>query len=159
VSRERAISFGYARAVARSTSAGIAAMRAGRALRSSQNWLELLKFSVVGAGGYALNLGVYVALLKGADLHYLPAAACSFVVAVTNNYVWNRHWTFRDRRGHVYYQGMRFFVVSLVALGLNLTLLRGLVALGAGKIVGQAIAIVLVMPFSFSANKLWSFRK
>jgi putative flippase GtrA len=144
--------------VARPTATSIVATRAGRALTSTQNWLELLKFSAVGASGYAINLTVYIALLKGADLHYLPAAACSFVVAVTNNYFWNRHWTFRHHRGHVYYQGMRFLVVSVVALGLNLALLRGLIALGAGKIVGQAIAIVLVMPFSFSANKLWSFR-
>jgi dolichol-phosphate mannosyltransferase len=145
--------------VARPTATGIVATRAGRALTRTQNWIELFKFSAVGASGYAINLAVYVGLLKGADLHYLPAAACSFVVAVTNNYFWNRHWTFRHHRGHVYYQGMRFLFVSVVALGLNLALLRGLIALGAGKIVGQAIAIVLVMPFSFSANKLWSFRR
>jgi putative flippase GtrA len=145
--------------VARPTAAGIAAARAGRALRRPENWIELLKFSAVGTTGYLLNLGVYVALLDGVGLHYLPAAVCSFVVAVSNNYFWNRQWTFRHRRGHVYYQGMRFFVVSVAALGLNLTLLRGLVALGVGKIVAQAVAIVFVMPFSFSANKLWSFRR
>jgi dolichol-phosphate mannosyltransferase len=137
----------------------IAATRAGRALSRPQNWLELLKFSVVGASGYAVNLAVYVALLDGANMHYLPAAVCSFVAAVTNNYIWNRLWTFRDKRGHVAYQGIRFLAVSVVALGLNLLLLRGLVALGAGKVVAQAIAIVLVTPFSFSANKLWSFRR
>lgn len=144
--------------MARTTAAGIAAARAGRALRRPQNWLELLKFSVVGASGYVVNLAVYVALLEGAGLHYLPAAVCSFVVAVSNNYFWNRQWTFRHRRGHVYHQGVRFLLVSLAALGLNLLILRGLVALGAGKIVAQAVAIVLVMPFSFSVNKLWSFR-
>jgi dolichol-phosphate mannosyltransferase len=145
--------------VARSTAAGIAATRARRALSRPENWIQLLKFSVVGLTGYAVNLAVYVALLKAADVHYLPAAVCSFVVAVTNNYAWNRLWTFRAKRGHVYYQGMRFLAVSLVALGLNLALLRILVELGAGKIVGQAIAIMLVTPFSFSANKLWSFRR
>lgn len=145
--------------MARSTAAGIAATRARRALGRTENWIELLKFSVVGASGYLVNLAVYVALLKGAGLHYLPAAACSFVVAVSNNYFWNRHWTFRERRGHVYYQGMRFFAVSVAALAINLVILRILVAVGAGKIVAQAIAIVLVMPFSFSANKLWSFRR
>jgi dolichol-phosphate mannosyltransferase len=144
--------------VARSTAAGIAATRARRALGRSENWIELLKFSVVGLSGYVVNLAVYVALLKGAGLHYLPAAVCSFVVAVTNNYLWNRLWTFSSSRGHVYYQGMRFLTVSLVALGLNLAILRLLVALGTGKILAQAVAIVLVTPFSFSANKLWSFR-
>jgi dolichol-phosphate mannosyltransferase len=144
--------------VARSTAAGIAATRARRALGRSENWLELLKFSVVGLSGYVVNLAVYVSLLKGAGLHYLPAAACSFVVAVSNNYLWNRLWTFRSSRGHVYHQGMRFLVVSLAALGLNLAVLRVLVGLGADKILAQAVAIVIVTPFSFSANKLWSFR-
>ncbi len=144
--------------MARSTAAGIAATRARRALGRSENWIELLKFSVVGLSGYVVNLAVYVSLLKGAGLHYLPAAACSFVVAVTNNYLWNRLWTFRSSRGHVYYQGMRFLVVSVAALGLNLAILRVLVALGTDKILAQAVAIVLVTPFSFGANKLWSFR-
>ena len=143
----------------RSTAAGIAAARARRALRRPENWIELLKFSVVGLSGYVVNLAVYIALLKGAGLHYLPAAACSFVVAVGNNYAWNRLWTFRSSRGHVYYQGMRFFLVSIAALGLNLVLLRILVGAGSGKVLAQAIAVVLVMPFSFTANKLWSFRR
>jgi putative flippase GtrA len=147
-----------ARLTAAGPAAGIAAARAGRALRSPQNWIQLVKFVIVGATGYVVNLAVYIALLKGADLHYLPAAACSFVVAVSNNYLWNRRWTFQNTRGHVYYQGMRFFLVSVIALGVNLALLRGIVELGVGTIVAQAAAIVLVAPFSFSANKLWSFR-
>jgi len=145
--------------VARPTPAGIAATRAGQALRRPENWIELAKFCVVGASGYLVNLVVYIALLKGADVHYIPAAACSFVVAVSNNYFWSRQWTFRHRRGHLYHQGMRFFLVSLGGLALNLGILRGLVALGGGKIVGQAVAIACVMPFTFSANKLWSFRR
>jgi len=145
--------------VARSTAAGITATRARRALSRPQNWVELVKFSLVGASGFIVNLAVYAALLRGAGLHYIPAAICSFAVAVTNNYFWNRHWTFRESRGNLYYQGMRFFVVSAVALGLNLVLLKVLVELGLDKIAAQAIAIVLVTPFSFSINKLWSFRR
>ena len=145
--------------MARSTAAGVAAARAGRALRRSQNWIQLLKFSLVGASGYVVNLAVYIVLLKGADMHYLPAAACSFAVAVTNNYLWNRRWTFRHQKGNLYYQGARFLLVSLAALALNLAILRGLVGLGVGKIAAQALAIILVTPFSFTVNKLWSFRR
>ena len=129
-----------------------------RALRAPHNWVQLAKFCIVGGSGYAINLAVYTALLKWAGLHYLGAAVVSFLVAVSNNYWWNRHWTFRGERGHFAYQGMRFGVVSAVALGANLGLLRLFVALGFGKVVGQAIAIVAVTPLNFVGNKLWSFR-
>jgi putative flippase GtrA len=132
--------------------------RASNALRQRHNWEQLVKFCVVGASGYVVNLLVYVSLLNGADLHYRSAATGSFLVAVTNNYLWNRFWTFRHRRGHFGYQGLRFLLVSvLVYLG-NLAILTALVELGVGKILSQAIAIVLVTPLNFVGNKLWSFR-
>jgi putative flippase GtrA len=132
-------------------------VRARRALSAPHNWVQLAKFCVVGASGYVVNLGVYV-LLVHAGLHYSVAAACSFLVAVTNNYTWNRLWTFRHQRGHVAYQGLRFLVVALVALAANELILATLVAFGLGKVVAQAIAIALVTPINFVGNKLWSFR-
>lgn len=128
------------------------------ALRRQANWVQLLKFCVVGGSGYIVNLAVYSALVVGLDVHYAPAAVCSFLVAVTNNYTWNRAWTFRRQRGHLVHQGMRFFVVSTVALGANLVFLTLLVAAGLPEIPAQAVAIVLVTPWNFVVNKLWSFR-
>jgi putative flippase GtrA len=133
--------------------------RAGRALRRPQNWIQLGKFCAVGAIGYVVNLGVYSLLVRGAAVHYLLAAVASFLVAVTNNYVWNRVWTFRGERGHVAYQGMRFLVVAVVALGANVAVLRLLVEAGLAKIPAQALAIIAVTPLNFLGNKLWSFRR
>jgi dolichol-phosphate mannosyltransferase len=133
--------------------------RAVRALRSPHNWVQLAKFTAVGASGYVVNLAVYALLLNWAGLHYLGAAFCSFLVAVANNYWWNRHWTFRGQRGHFAYQGMRFAIVSVGALAANLLVLRLLVGFGVGKFVAQAIAIVAVTPLNFVGNKLWSFKK
>jgi putative flippase GtrA len=132
--------------------------RAGAALRARQNWEQLAKFCAVGAVGYAVNLAVYASLLH-AGLHYLLAATCSFLVAVASNYTLNRHWTFRERRRGVAAQGMRFFIVSLASLGANLIVLHLLITVGLGKLVGQAVAIVLVTPLNFVGNKLWSFRR
>jgi len=139
-------------------SAAIARARVDAALRRRANWEQLVKFCLVGATGYAVNLAVYTALLRGADLHYMPAAIGSFLVAVSNNYWWNRHWTFRGQRGHLVFQGLRFLVVSTMALGANLIVLYLLVKAGLGEVVAQAIAIMLVTPVNFVGNKLWSFR-
>jgi putative flippase GtrA len=132
---------------------------AALAIRRPGNWIQLAKFCVVGASGYVINLAVFAALLHWAGVHYLLAAVCSFLVAVTNNYVWNRVWTFRHQRGHLVFQGMRFLTVSTVALAANLAFLSALVALGLPKIPAQALAIALVTPWNFVANKLWSFRR
>jgi dolichol-phosphate mannosyltransferase len=133
--------------------------RAGRALRRPANWIQLAKFGLVGATGYAINLAVFTLLWRHFGVHYLLAATISFLVAVTNNYTWNRLWTFRGQRGHVAYQGLRFLVVAVLALGANLVVLRVLVELGLDKIPAQAIAIVVVTPLNFVGNKLWSFRQ
>jgi putative flippase GtrA len=132
--------------------------RVDAALRHRGNWEQLVKFCVVGATGYVVNLIVYTLLLEGAGFHYVPAAIGSFLVAVTNNYVWNRLWTFRGQRGHVVFQGIRFLVVSTIALGANLLVLHALVQAGLGEVVSQALAIMLVTPVNFVGNKLWSFR-
>ena len=132
---------------------------AGLALRHRRNWVQLAKFCVVGAIGYGVNLAVYALLLNWANLYYLVAAIGSFAVAVTNNYLLNRYWTFHHQRGHFAYQGARFLAVSLVSLGANLLILHLLISAGMGKIVAQGIAIVLVTPLNFVGNKLWSFRR
>ena len=43
---------------------------------------------------------------------------------MTNNFAWNRHWTFGAGDGHAGFQAARFFAVSLVGLGINLALLE-----------------------------------
>jgi putative flippase GtrA len=136
---------------------GLTRARVNAALRRRRNWEQLLKFCLVGATGYAVNLAVFALLVNGLDVHYIPAAICSFLVAVTNNYTWNRLWTFRAQRGHYGYQGMRFLVVSTLALVANLIVLQLYIEAGLDEVAAQAIAIVLVTPVNFVGNKLWSF--
>src|SRR5437899_6226525 len=131
--------------------------RTSAALRRRTNWVQLMKFGVVGASGYVVNLVVFAALL-GWGAHI--AAAISFVVAAASNYFWNRHWTFVQEKGDISAQGLRFFVVSLAAFVVNqLWLVLFIDVLHWRKVLSQAIAIILVTPLNFLGNKLWSFRK
>ena len=139
--------------------AGVRASRVPQAVRLRENWIQLVKFGVVGASGYVVNLAVYTLLLQGAGLHYVAAATGSFLVAAGWNYWWNRTWTFRAQRGHFGLQGMRFFIVAATVYGGNVAVLAALVSSGLGKIAAQALAIVLVTPLNYLGNKLWSFRR
>jgi putative flippase GtrA len=136
------------------------AKRIGRGTLKPGNWIQLIQFGVVGLSGYFVNLAVFALMVGPVDLHYIPAAVVAFCVAVTNNFWWNRHWTFDARHGHAGFQAARFFTVSVLALGLNLIVLQLLVSAGdMDKVVAQAIAILAATPLNFIGNKLWSFGK
>jgi putative flippase GtrA len=134
------------------------ALRIHLGTRKPENWVQLFKFGVVGGLGYAINLIVFAALTQGAGVHHIAAAVGSFCVAVTNNFLLNRHWTFRATEAHAGFQAVRFFAVSVLALGVNLVLLYLLVDVGsAPELPSQAVAVAGAMPFNFVGNKLWTF--
>jgi dolichol-phosphate mannosyltransferase len=126
------------------------AYRIGAAARRPASWIQLLKFGIVGGSGYLINLAVF-AVLVSLGVHHTIAAIGAFGVAVTNNFLWNRYWTFGPGEGPAHFQAARFFAVSLASLGLNLALLE------LGELSAQAIAVAVAMPFNFLGNKLWTF--
>ena len=133
------------------------AKRIGRGTLKPGNWIQLLQFGLVGASGYFVNLAIFALMVGPVGLHHIAAAVAAFCVAVTNNFWWNRHWTFDAKHGHAGFQAARFFTVSILALVVNLVALELLIRGGMGDVPAQAIAIAIAMPFNFIGNKLWTF--
>jgi putative flippase GtrA len=134
------------------------ARRIGAGTRRPHNWLQLFKFGLVGGSGYVVNLAVFAVLVEGAGIHHVLGAIGAFCVAFSNNFYWNRHWTFRASEGHAGFQAARFFTVSTAALGVNLIVLQLLIdSAGLAELPSQAIAVATAMPFNFVGNKLWTF--
>jgi putative flippase GtrA len=131
-------------------------VRAG--MRKSKNWRELIKFCIVGGSGYAVNLFVFWVAVERLSLHHIAGATLAFVAGVTNNFWWNRHWTFRAGAGRPESQATRFFAVSVVAFLFALGVLELLVTVaGMPELPAQAISIVVATPLNFIGNKMWSF--
>jgi putative flippase GtrA len=128
-------------------------------MRRKANWLQLLRFGLVGASGYVVNLTVFALAVQAGGLDHRAGAVLAFLVAVTNNFTWNRRWTFAIGSGRVHEQALRFLAVSIGGLVLNVALLELLVT-GAGvpEIPAQAFAVAVVMPVNFLGNRLWTFR-
>lgn len=128
-------------------------------MRERANWFQLTRFLLVGVSGYVVNLAVYTTAVHALDLDYRVAATLAFLVAVTNNFVWHRRWTFAVRHVPRAAQATRFLSVSVAAFALSLVVLQVLVeGVGLDKVLAQASAIVLVTPVSFLLNRMWSFR-
>ena len=126
--------------------------------RRPENWAQLFKFGAVGATGYAINIAAFAMLVEVLAVHHIAAAVGAFCIAVTNNFLWNRHWTFSAGDGHAGFQAARFFAVSLGGLGVNIAVLAVLVDVaGAPAVASQAVAVGIAMPVNFIGNKLWTF--
>ena len=133
--------------------------RVAAGLRHPGNWLQLLRFGVVGASGYVVNLAVFAVAVGLLETDHRVAATLAFLVAVTNNFAWNRRWTFSAGAGRVGFQAPRFLAVSVAAFLFALGVLELLVAgLGVAEVPAQAISIVVATPLNFLGNRLWSFR-
>src|SRR5450432_1887006 len=128
-------------------------------MRRPANLLQLVRFGLVGGVGFVVNIAVYTLFVHSVGVDYRVASVVAWLVAVANNFILNRHWTFDARDGQARFQAMRFLVVSLVAEAFSLLLLTAFVE-GAGlpKVPAQALAVAGSMPLNFLGNKLWSFR-
>ncbi len=129
-------------------------------VRHPENHKQLVRFLCVGASGYVVNLVSFLILvhpLQAADKLAFVVAA---VIAATNNFFWNRHWTFRAKEDHPVRQGVRFFLVSLLVLlfaaGVY-TLLVHSVGIKQHTL-ADGIAWIIATPLSFVVQKLWSFK-
>jgi putative flippase GtrA len=129
-------------------------------MRRPANWLQLVRFGVVGGIGFVVNLVVYTVCVHPFGIEYHIAAVAAWLVAVANNFALNRHWTFKARGGAAGFQAVRFVAVSLVALAFSLLLLSLLVQTAdLDKVTAQVLAVAASMPLNFLGNKLWSFRQ
>jgi dolichol-phosphate mannosyltransferase len=120
---------------------------------------QFIKFCVVGLIGTGVNLAILYFLVEFVNLWYIISATISFVIALTNNYILNRLWTFSSKE-KIMKQYVKFFVVSVLSLGINLSILYLLVEFAhIWYIFAQVIAIIVALWTNFLGSKLWVFRK
>jgi len=145
--------------LAQPTSPRPSALRIARIRHADRSaWIQLLKFCIVGASGYVVNLVVYYALIHGAGAHYLVASVVAFLVAWLNNFVLNRQWTFPRVGTSPVRQAAKYLIVSVIGLMVNLGILWALVHAGTDTLLAQAIAIAAVTPLTFVLTRSWAFR-
>ena len=134
---------------------------------------QFLKFAIVGTAGMVSHMAIFNILRL-----FLPswlANAVGFTIAVVQNFTLNRFWTFPgSRKRAVGAQLGQFVIVSVIGLGINLivfTVVSHLAAPLWSTIIADprlahtisdnfalATAILVVLFWNFTANRLWTFR-
>ncbi|MBI1802786.1 MAG: GtrA family protein [Chloroflexi bacterium] len=135
-------------------------------LNNAHEFKTFFKFSMVGSTGAIIDLGLLNALHYFVwratwDVMLYPAVAIAFSAAVVNNYTWNILWTYRhqDHSDQHHITLSKFFIVSLVGLGINLTIVYVMTEwLDLYWLIGKLTAMLIVLFWNFSANRLWTFK-
>ncbi len=121
---------------------------------------KFIRFAIVGAVGFVIDMGVTYLLKERLGLYPYFANAAGFSVAVINNYVLNKYWTFEKHSSLSAGQFAGFLTVSLAGLLLNTLLL--LIFFGTMRLdfyFSKIIATGMVMIWNFLANKFFIFSK
>jgi putative flippase GtrA len=135
-------------------------------------WLlrqRFVKFGTVGASGTFVNLGVlYLAqefvlrFIEPVDMRLNASLVVAIFFATVNNFLWNRAWTWRDRK-HLHRHRSRlaqfgqYAMACWVGIALQIIFTKLLVVYF-HYLIANAVAIVLASVFNYVVNDLWTFR-
>jgi putative flippase GtrA len=118
---------------------------------------QLIRYTMVGGSGVALDLAAFFLLYNALGLHEQIANAISTSLGITNNFVLNALFTF-DRRDRLLVRFLRFYAVGLTGIALTYVLFRIFSDwLGVDPNLVKAGSLPLVLALQFVLNKKWSF--
>ncbi len=118
-----------------------------------------LKYSLVGIIGTAIDVCTLYLFVEYFKIHVLVATAMSFIIAVVNNFVLNKYWTFQNRDSNIRKQFIKFMIVSIVGISLTeLFMVFFVYIAGLWYIISKLFTSLLVLCWNFLANKLWTFK-
>jgi putative flippase GtrA len=131
---------------------------------------QFIKFCIIGATSTVIDVGIVNYLSFYAHWNPMLAQLVSFLLSVSNGFIWNSVWTFRGMgAGRKHQQFVKFVAINIVGLLIQITVMQGIFFLLTGHFIpretqdklhfnmGKAVAIVIGSFWNFMANKKWTF--
>jgi dolichol-phosphate mannosyltransferase len=121
-----------------------------------------LKFSAVGAAGVLVNLASFTVLLNLGMNKYI-ASPVAIEISIISNFLLNNFWTFshREVNDRIHIRGLKFNIISFVALGVSYSTFLILSALDPGGVpqIHQAVGIIPATLINYFLNSYWTFKE
>ncbi|HOV05652.1 MAG TPA: GtrA family protein [Anaerolineaceae bacterium] len=136
---------------------------------------KFIRFAIVGAIGSVIDFGVFNLLTSALKFPAIPSSVVSFSLAVINNFILNRNWTYPETRATpITKQLIQFSIVSVAGLAIRTPLFalieKPLISLAVkwlpnvltptiiGHNLSLAIVILVVLLWNFFINRKWTFK-
>jgi putative flippase GtrA len=120
---------------------------------------SLIKFGVVGLTGSIIDIGVLTLLVEVFNLDIVFSNACSVALAIVNNFLLNKLWTFRDTSKNYTEQFFKYATVSFIGWLMNIVLMKLFLWLGWFYLIAKVVIIMIVSGWNYLLNKLWTFKQ
>jgi putative flippase GtrA len=145
------------------------------AKRNRKEAKRFIKFMFVGALGAIVDFGALNLLAHVFDVPVTIAGIVSFTLAVSQNFLWNRYWTYPESRAFpAIQQYLQFFVINATALLIRVPILALVpgpvinflesvgVAPSTAEVLGNnfalALAVGIAMFWNFFVNRFVTYR-
>lgn len=124
-----------------------------------KNFRPFIKYCIVGTIGTLIDVGTLFVLVEYFEFPVILATVFSFILAVSNNFIFNQKWTFRSPSKNYRKMFIKFFIVGLVGLGLTVVCMYFFVhILDIWYILAKIFTSGIVLFWNFLGNKLWTFK-
>jgi len=130
-------------------------------LRKNVLTSRILKFSLVGASGVVVNMGLLYVLTELALLHYMFSSIVAIETSIMSNFLLNNLWTWRDRKTDAFLYRLLKYHLSAGFTGILANWLLLFVfteVFGVYYLISNIIGIGFGMTWNFLLNDLWTFR-
>ncbi len=120
--------------------------------------IRIFKFITVGGINTAITLVTFYFLNNVYGMNYLLGSFLGYSLGIINSYILNKLWTFRDSDKKVIPQFMRFVAVSMISMGINLTVMYILIErLNLDSLFSQVIAIIFSTVSNYTGSRILVF--
>jgi len=120
--------------------------------------LKFVKFCMVGFSGVFVDFGITYLCKEIFKIHKYISNVIGFSIAATTNYILNRIWTFESHNPRIAVEFSRFFVISLIGLGINSLILYILVSrFKMNFYLSKLFATIVVTVWNFLINAYYTF--
>lgn len=80
---------------------------------------KFAKFCAVGFSGMVVDFGTTWLCKEKFGWNKYVSNSLGFILAASNNYLWNRIWTFHSTNTNIPVEYGKFFLISVIGLGIN----------------------------------------
>jgi putative flippase GtrA len=138
---------------------------------------RFFRFAVVGVSGTIVDFSIFNVLSAAFGLPVIISSISSFLVAVVNNFIWNRNWTYPEsKEKKLSDQLLKFSIVSVLGLLIRTPLFafieKPMINFAESivksqfflkpEIIGHNIAlasvIVVVLFWNYFINRVWTYK-